>query len=191
MPKGKRLVAGAMPAAVNRMVEGLRKPFMAFVEQFTAITAARAELAPKFMRIYGAYMQATGETFVAFVRVLDPNVPAERAAYRGHPTYAAADYLRRLVARSQTASGKRRTPATRSNLLALARTLATIVPLVKDPDIIWRAVETEFGFTARQVGRLRQVVSETKPLLAIHAKATTAEPIHIETPAKAGALVAA
>lgn len=171
-----------IPRNVQRQIDALKRPFTAFRTRFAALSQDRATLAPQFMRVYGAYLRSAGGTFVSFVRLLDPTVPAERSAYRANPSYQAADYLRRLVSR-RDAAGTNRTPATRSNLTALARLLATIVPLVRDPQVIWRAVETEFQFSARQVGRLRQVTNETRPLLTLqNARPSIARPIHIERP---------
>lgn len=168
--------------ALERQIVALRRPFAAFAERFGALSATRAELAPQFMRIFGAYtQQQAGGTFVAFVRKLDPEVPAERTAYRAHKSYQAAEYLRRLVARREPGGNRApAAPATRSNLTALARALATILPLVRDVQVVWRAVESELGFTARQVGRLQQVVAATQPLLTLpNARPMTPRVVHM------------
>lgn len=171
--------------ALQRQITALRRPFSAFVERFHGLTQSRAQLAPQFMRVYGAYQAAGGGTFVTFIRTLDPSLPMETAAYKATTAYQAADYLRRLVARRSTGEGNRApaAPATRSNLTALARTLATILPLVRDAAIVWRAVEQEFGFTARQVTRLQQVVSATQPLLTLPGvHPSTPRIVHMEVP---------
>lgn len=194
MAKRKATMKAAEPegltVVLRRQIMALRPQFTAFTTQFAALSVSRGTLAPVFMRVYGAYVQqSNGGTFVNFVRLLDSEVPSERAAYRSHKSYQAADYLRRLVGQRNTG---RRTPATRSNLTALARTIATIVPILRDANIIWRAVEQEFGFTARQMTRLRAVVAEAQPLLALpgHAKGQ-ARVIHVAQPLNAAETAAA
>lgn len=175
-----------MSAALKRQIEALRKPFHAFAHDFGKLAETRAELAPKFMSAYGTYLQQTGGSFVDFCRLIDPSIPAERSAYRAHKSYQAADYLRRLVARRDV--GARRTRPVRSNVTVLARALGSLLPLVKDQDQFWSGVAAEFGLTQRQVGRLRTVTGEVKPLLDLRGvKPTQTRIVHVPTEAEAKA----
>lgn len=169
-------------AVLARQMEQIRAQFNQFRDGFAAITERRAELAPRFMRVYGAWVTATGGNFVAFVRVIDPTVPADRDAYRNHASYQAAVYLQRLAGGTRRAAVR----PVRSNLTALARTLATIRQVVRDEDTLWRAIETELGFTQRQMTKLRAVVAATQPLLNLpNAHRVNARIVHMrEVPAQ-------
>jgi hypothetical protein len=168
----------AISKKTKKGIDALKKPFMAFSTAFGALAISRAELAPKFMKVYGAYLQETGGSYVDFVRMVDPSVPADRAAYREHKSYKAAEYLRRLVARRDV-KGNRQKPV-RSNLAAMARLIATIQPLVADVEAFWKGLSAEFGLTARQTGRLRQVVGASQPLLKINvARPSPVRVIHV------------
>lgn len=51
-----------------------------------------------FMQAFRAWSAETAcYSFVAFVQYLDPTVPTVREEYLEHPTYQAADYMRRLA----------------------------------------------------------------------------------------------
>lgn len=153
----------ALTARQRQMLAEVRREFTAFARDFSALATSRSTLAPKFMRAFALWAgeQTDGATFIGYVRYLDPHVPAERDAYRVHRSYMAADYLRRLTTIRRT-----RRPI-RSRLDMLARTLATIVPLVRDEAILWQAVEAELGMSARQITRLRAVVAAAQPLLTL------------------------
>lgn len=157
---------GSLSATVRRAIDGLRRPFMGFVTQFSAVTARRAEIAPELMRVFARWQTETGNgSFIAFVRVLDPSVPMERDGYRVHRSYMAADYLRRLSGRGDT--GANRAKPMRSSLQSLARMIATVTPLVADQTQLWQAISSEFGLKPRQVVRLREVVASVEPLFRI------------------------
>lgn len=169
-------------APLRRQIDSLRKPFTSFSQHFAVTTASRAELAPRFMKTYGVYLTQTGGTFVAFVRLLDPTVPAERDAYRAHKAYQAAEYLRRLVSRREPGTSASSTSRGPSALLNFARVVKSMLPIVRGDETIWRALETECGFTARQITRLRSAVASTAPLLAItHGKPMMARIVHLKT----------
>lgn len=172
--------AGPLPAAVSRAIDSIRRPFTQFVTGFTSLSTRRAELAPELMKAFAKWQAAAGGNFVGFVRVLDPTVPADRDGYRNHKAYQAAEYLRRLVGRTDTAT---RTQPVRSNLTALARMLATVLPLVRDVEVVWSAVEAEFGLQPRQLSRLRQVTGTVQPLLRLaHVRPQAAAVVHMEAP---------
>lgn len=158
----------AIPATVNRQIQTLRRQFVTFRDSFAGVMQRRADLAPTFIRIYGLYQAATGGSFLAFVRQIDPEVPMDRDGYRNHPSYQAAQYLRRLVDRSDRggrANGV--TAPTRSNVLNLARSIATILTVVRDADVVWKAIMQEFSLTQRQMTNLQKTAANVRPLLTL------------------------
>lgn len=181
-----------LSASLAKIVDAIRKPFMAFAQQHGAMLQRRAELAPQFMAAFGDWQKETGRgAFVEFCRVIDPSIPVERDGYRAHASYQAADYLRRLVGRTDQGNG-RATPV-RSSSMALARLLATILPLVreKEHDAVWAAVEAEFGFRRGQVVTLQRMTAATQPFLELHAKPQPVKVIHVVAPQAEQAEVAA
>lgn len=173
--------------SVAKQIEALRAPFKAYAAQYGKLAATRAELAPRFMQAFGAWMQEVGGSFVEFCRLVDPGIPQDRTAYRTHQSYQAADYLRRLVSRRDT--GERRTQPVRSNLTATARLLATILPLVRDTDALWEGIAVELGLKPRQITRLKEVTSAVKPLIDLSGirPLRDVKIIHVEQPAAAPA----
>lgn len=156
-----------LSSVTRRGIDAIRKPFVNFVKGFKDLAVSRAELAPKFIKAFGAYQKDTGGTFLSFVALLDPSVPvADRDAYRVHPSYAAAQYLRRLSGRTDT--GANRARPLRSNLANLARLIATILPVMADAEAFWTGLADQFGLRPRQVAKLRQVVAASKPLVDLH-----------------------
>jgi hypothetical protein len=149
-----------------RMIDDIRRPFLSFVDDFGAITQSRAELAPRFMRAFGAWSHDTAGSFVAFVRLLVPEVPTARDAYRAHPAYQAADYLRRKAAddavgeRPQVPPEDR--PATPGR--ALAKVLAAILPMLSDPEALWAAFIQELHWTPEQIARLQGAINREGPI---------------------------
>lgn len=153
-------------AKVMRIIDAVREPFASFVDGFAAITADRATLAPKFMKAFGAWQAETAGTFIAFVRVFDATVPAERAAYRDNPVYQAADYLRRLSANAARPAAEANAVKPASPFEAVARLVATLAPLVEDMDLVWQAFLLELHWTDRQIARVQKLVGQAGPLLA-------------------------
>jgi len=76
----------------------------------------------------------------------------------------AADYLRRLA--TQRPRGRQGVRDTATD--TLARALATILQVVRDPEIVYKAVQQEFGMTERVLTGLRKRVGATKPLFTIN-----------------------
>lgn len=156
-------------ARTKRLMEAVRRPLLAFAEDFSAVTASRADLAPKFMRAFAGYATDTGGTFIAFVRDLDPAVPPDRDGYRAHQTYQAADYLRRLEARAtQDTAEDRLAPA--SPVDVIASLIASMALVVDDPESIWTAFQTSLHWTPARITSLQKRVAETKPLLVKHGR---------------------
>lgn len=141
-----------------RLVAAIRDDFGAFVDSFASLTTDRNTFAPKFMKAFGAWTKETGESFVGFVRLLDPKVPADRDGYRAHASYQAADYLRRKqadagrAATTETPEGER--PVSLNT--ALVYLLATVMPVVDPTGSIWTAFVHEMHWTPEQAQRLKE-----------------------------------
>lgn len=162
-------------AAVMRQVKTIRKSFLAYVQGWGALVESRAELAPRFMRAF----RSSGMSLPDFVRLLDPTVPTRRADYRRHRSLMAAEYLRTLVT---PAARRRRAQAARAPQMrdVLARTLATIVSVVADPEVVWRALAAECIWTPTRVQHMRERVAETQPLLRLpRVRSITPQIVHI------------
>lgn len=79
-------------------IEDLRPAFREMGHSLETLTTKRAALAPAFMRTYAIWTRETHRPFIAFVHELDPRVPVnDRKAYRTHPSYRAAEYLKNLA----------------------------------------------------------------------------------------------
>lgn len=167
------VVPADLSAKVRRAIDSIRPPFRAFVAQFSDLTQSRADLAPSFMKAFGHFQFETGQSFVDFVRVLDPTIGPSRADYRQHKAYQAADNLRRLAAaqsrpKSATSTGNSSvTPST--PLDGMARLIASILPLISADQVptLWDAVLREMHWTARQVASLQNRASHTDALIAV------------------------
>lgn len=159
----------------TRLIEDVRRPFHAHVTAFGTMHRKSVELAPSFMRAFGAYQADTGGTFVAFVRLFDDTVPPNRdpdpnersnIGYRNHPTYRAADYLRRLAPLERAAEVEdHERPAGMSE--AFVRLLAAIVTLIPEAQRarLWAIVGDELHWTERRVETLRTEVEQAEPLV--------------------------
>lgn len=150
----------ASPKTVH-LIDELRRPFLAFVVEHGTMLATRAALAPRFMRAFTAFVTDTEGSFVEFCRTVDPKIPADREGYKAHPSYQAADYLRRLVA--QTASPKEQRPASErpvTPLVALARMVATVLPLIDVNGSIWRAFVKEMNWSERMAIRVQTLAAK-------------------------------
>lgn len=139
---------------VSKLLAELETPFMAFAEGFAHLSTARSELAPQFMQACRAWQRETHGTFVAFVRLFDATVPLHRAGYRAHTTYQSADYLRRLrnKRRGQSVPIEQRSV---SPLVALARLVATVMPVVDPTGTIWAAFVKAMNWSDEQAERLK------------------------------------
>lgn len=152
---------------IQRQIDALKPELNRFAQRFAVVQESRAELAPRFMRLFN---QIAGDhdnfTFVEFVRLFDATVPTQAAGddgYRTHKTYMAADYLRRLTRQRPRGRQGVRDSATD----ALARTIATVMQAVRDPLPMWSAIQAEFGFTERAMTGLKRRVEATKPLFEL------------------------
>lgn len=154
-------------AKTSHLIDHVRPLFVDFVEGFTAMTASREDLAPQFMKAFEAWRTETGGAFVAFVRVLVPDIPVDRNGYRAHPAFNAAMYLRRLLASAETrASSKRVKPEERpaTPYQALARLVATVLPYVDPSGAIWTAFCREMNWDEKAQQRVRQLADKLGPV---------------------------
>lgn len=174
---GRSTVAETTPdlsAKVDKAVKTIMAPFRAFVRNFGALAMSREELSPKFMKAFGLWQAETAGTFVEFVRFLVPDVPAQRAEYRNHRAYQAADYLRRLAGnaarRPRTAAERATAPAPPTDVIA--RVFASLMEIIPDDrqDTIWSALQGQLHWTPRQVQRLQTQVKHVDPLVHIRAR---------------------
>lgn len=165
-----------LSAKVKRAVEGIRQQFNAYTKAFSALAVRREELAPQFMKAANLWMAETSRSFVDFVRYLDPAIGNNRAEYRNHRTYQAADYLRRLAGRAE-ARGRPRTAAERANapapptdaIASIVASLMTVIPEDRQQQV-WEAMATRLHWTPRQINRLQTQVEHVDPLVQIRAR---------------------
>lgn len=158
--------AAPLSRKVKTLIDGIRQPFASFTGDLAGLTTKRSELAPKFMKAYNAWAAETSGNFPAFCRLLDPTIGPNRADYRTHRAFQAADYLRRLVARMnrpERPAGVQR-PATPMD--AVARLLKTITPLIGADEIgkLRDAIRKELHWSERQVSRLSAKADTAEPL---------------------------
>lgn len=165
----------ALSTKTQKLIDAIRPQFVAFAGGFASMLTSRLELAPKFMRAFGAWQADTAGTFVQFIRTLDASIPETRADYRTHSAYQAADYLRRLVAQQERAKADRTGAAEGTArkvavtpLDAVARLLAAFLPNVNDKMKLWAMLGAELNWTERQISRV-QHMAETMPALPLKA----------------------
>ncbi len=159
-----------LSAKTTKLIEGVREPFMLFVEDFTALSKNRAQLAPKFMKAFGAYQSESGGSFIAFVCYIDPTVPADREGYRNNTVYQAADYLRRLKAKAEKEEvADPNAPVVASPIDVIVDLLVTVIPVVESLEPIWAAFTERYHWTEKRIARLKKLVGESRtPLLIKH-----------------------
>lgn len=155
-------------AKTQRLIDTIRPQFASFANDFGAIVVKREALAPKFMKAANAWQAESGQTFVSFVRMLDGTIPEERAKYRAHPVFQAADYLRRLAGRADRPKTSETTghATAATPLEAVARLVATVFPLVSEnADALWQAFAAELHWTDAQVKRVQSMAAQMAPIL--------------------------
>jgi hypothetical protein len=183
-----------LSAKAQKAVNEIRKPFTSFVRNFESLAVTREQLAPKFMKAFGLWQADTGGTFVAFVRYIDPSVPADRVGYRMNRVYQAADYLRRLVG---NVSKRAADPTAESQAApvppgdALARILAAMMSIIpeKQQNVIYEAMKAELNWSDRQIQGIQNRVEHTDPLVEI--KGRTLENLRLSIPEPEAASAAA
>lgn len=160
-----------LSAKTRKLIDAVRAPFSSFVTQYAELMSTRADLAPSFMRAFGAFAQESGQTFVDFCRLLDPSIGPTRADYRVHRSYLAADYLRRLAAQQSRPRVAPSTPATApaTPLDGMARLLAAMLPLISADQVsrLWETVSAELHWTERQITSLQHRVENADALVNV------------------------
>lgn len=158
-------------ARLRGQLTALKRPIMAVVQKFQAGREAAKEIAPKVIGLFNSIKaDHAAFTFVEFCRMIDPSVPTGAGGrdgiggYRQHPTYYTLDYMRRQLTQRPRGRQGVRDSATD----ALARAIATVLQVAEDAAPVWAAIQTEFQFNERVMGRLRKRVEATKPLFAIN-----------------------
>jgi hypothetical protein len=163
-----------LSSKVERAIDGIKKPFMSYVKDFTALAASREDLAPKFMKAFGLWQAETAGTFVDFVRMLVPEIGNSRNEYRNHRAYQAADYLRRLVgnANRRPRTQEERAAAPVAPTDALSRIMASLMTIIPEDQQqrIWTAMQSQLHWTDRQVNRLQTQVEHVDPLVQIQGR---------------------
>jgi hypothetical protein len=160
-----------------RALDTLRTVFTAFVADFKVLEMKRAELAPRFMKTFRKWQGETGGSFVAFVRVMVPDLPMDTKSYKAHSVYNAADYLRTMAARLEregtTPVERARAIANRpaSPRTAMARMMASFLPLI-DPSALAAlrtAMEEQLHWTTAQVDGIMDLVGTEQPIVRVRA----------------------
>lgn len=178
----KSAVTGEMPTSITegklsgahrRTLATLKRSVLDAARAFGTVRERLTDLAPKITKLYnGIVAENERFTFVEFARMFDPSVPTHAAdrdgttGYRNHRVYYTLAYMRRLV---QTAStGRRGQQGVRDSATdGFARTIATVLQLVKDPETVWTAIQSEFDYSERLMTRLRKRVAETQPIIKL------------------------
>lgn len=144
-------------------LETLRADFQGFVGAFGQLAQRKADLAPAFVRAYRQFHHETGRTFVAFVKELDPTLPAgDKDAYLRHRSYQAALYLKRLVDAPHTQAKHRKT---RGPFDVLASAVRGLLPyLAPREEEYWASLARVSGWRERDVQRLRHRVAQARAI---------------------------
>ena len=189
MPNVESITVSNLSAAHRKSLQALKRPVMDAARSFGTVRERLIDLAPKVIKLFnGILADVETLTFVEFVRMIDPSVPTHAAdrdgviGYRNHRTYYTMDYMRRLVRQGGRRRGQQGVRDSATD--ALARTLATVLQIVREPEAIYSAVQTEFGFSERLMTRLRKRVEATKPLVRLEAPrpAKVVGVVHMERP---------
>lgn len=182
------ITINSLSAVHKRTLQALRRQVTDAARSFGVVREKLTDLAPKVIKLFNAINADTeGVTFVDFARMFDPSVPTHAAdrdgkdGYRNHRVYYTLAYMRRLyqVANAQGTRARGQQGVRDSATDALARTLATVLQLVNEPEPLWNAIQTEFAFTERLMTRLRARVAATKPLIKLE----------VARPAKVGSVI--
>lgn len=147
----------SLSAKTQALIDDVRPGFTSYVSDLSEVLSTRKELAPRFGKAFDAFRDETKQSFVAFVRLLDPSVPKERDDYRNHASYQAAQYLRRLLSAPKRS---KRGPKAATPLIALARLVATVLPVVDRDGAIWTAFVAEMHWSERQASRVQALAGK-------------------------------
>ncbi len=148
-----------------RLIESLRTEFAAYASGQEQLFKTRADLAPAFAKAYEIWKTETHRPLIAFVRELDPKVPADRRSYVNHRSLTAAWYLIRTA--KDEARGKkhvvRKTLTPFEVLAAVIRGVWWVLPKTK-ADVFYTHVQQISHWSKRDIKRLQTAVGRAKPL---------------------------
>jgi len=160
---------------VRNAVRDITDTFLAFAHSFAAVASKRAEFAPRFVKVFEMWREETNGSLAAFCRLFDETVPLKTADYKKHPTYNAADYLRRMVADAERAAQsskrgrKRKKPA--SPRAALVRLVSSILPLFAESerDTLVDALSSRLNWTEDQARNVLTDAADETPIIVVKA----------------------
>lgn len=175
---GEGVAATEIGAAWKRQIAALAGPVKTLAKSFGVVReSVKNDVGPRVMKLFNAIKaEHAAFTFVEFARLMDPTIPThatDRGAvvgYRNHKVYYTLMYISRQTTqrkRGAAAGGGVRDSAVDS----LARTIKTILQVAgQQGEVVWQAIQSEFGYGERIMGRLRKRVAATEPLFVINAK---------------------
>ena len=141
----------------------IRPAFRELGHGLDTLTKKRVELAPSFMKTFALWTRETRRPFIAFVQALDPSVPAhDRTAYRRHPSYRAAEYLKELAANPDARAPKGLTP-----LAMLAVTIKSFLPMCGSQRDQKEALHALLGATKWRDSDRRRLLGKIKRAKAV------------------------
>ena len=122
MNTGRTVYSQKLKAALDK----LRPAVKGVGLDLQRLTQKRVEMAPIFLKTFRLWSSETKRPFIAFVQALDSSVPASRNAYKKHPSYRAAEYLKELAHNPDARSPKK---IGLTLLAMLAITIKSFLPL--------------------------------------------------------------
>lgn len=142
-------------------LDDLRPSFRDAGHSLEALTRKRKELAPTFHKTWLLWRRETHRPFVAFIQALEPTMPGERNAYRNHPAYRAAYYLKQLAGEPVQMKRRGVTP-----LAMLAMTIKSVLPLfnTQEKEDVLAALTGASRWRDRDITRLLAAVRKAKPV---------------------------
>lgn len=190
---------------IAKQIDGIRETFNGYTNGLKLVNERRADFAPKFMKVFNAWKDETQGNFVAFVRVLVPDLPMQRAGYIVHPAHVAADNLRSLYNRLERA--RKRTPAEQAQAeaskpvaprQASLRLVASFLPYLEPSalDALKKVMKEQLHWSDNVVETFVAEATEATPLLRVrvprgvhieHALKVTPGPVPVSEPASVAA----
>lgn len=162
----------------RKLIDAVKRSFKTYAHDMTEVFKTKQDLAPDFMKAYTSFEKDTGGSLIDFVREIDPNVPADRAGYRAHSSYRAAENLRRIVQQA-TQAAKPKVPKEQRPvppMLALAKLVATVLPKLDPTGAIYAAFVKEMRWTEQQAARLQTLAAKEG---AVRLKGKSATRMHL------------
>jgi hypothetical protein len=171
-PDAGRVTLETLDAEDRREFNAVKRPITNLSSSFGVVREKLKEIAP---RVFGLFNRIKGKhpnfSFVEFARMFAPDMPTHAAdrdgatGYRNHRVYYTLVYMNRsLTQRPRGRQGVRDTAVD-----SLARTIATLLQVI-EPKTVWTAIQKEFGYDERIMGRLQKRVEKTKPIFAVKAR---------------------